>query len=225
VSKLEIVRADLAFEASLPEPDFGLFGESAVFLDRAFRRLAPHGLRLSDLRLERGAGNVTDLQIVGHMLNHSLTIRFRIDKVEVVCSDLPTTHVEAVKAAIIGALAAVVDHRPKLAFKAFGLSVGMHATIEGQASSDYLARFAANVPKNLGPLTGYGCVFYFGAEGNQLNSSVTVDLSALVQDGIFVRTQAVWDAQNVKTESLIGVAEAFRQRVLGSLGLEAPAYS
>jgi hypothetical protein len=224
VSKLEVVRADLAFEATFPEPCFALFEQNTALLDRVFRRLEPQGLRLNDLRLERGSGGMTEVQVVASMFNFSLTSKFRLDKIEVVCSELPTTLVESVKNVITGAMAAVVDLRPGQTFRAFSLAVGVHGTIEGQAARDYLARYASTPPTSVGPLTGNGAAFYFGSVGEQLNSSITIDMSSSVPNGLFLRTHASWDAQKVPVDSLVAVAEAFRQRALASLGLESPIY-
>ena len=55
----EVAKSDLAFEAGLPEPDFGLLRDDAL-LKHLVKRLTPFGGQLGDLRLERGNGSVGD---------------------------------------------------------------------------------------------------------------------------------------------------------------------
>jgi hypothetical protein len=218
--KVEVLRADLQFEAGYPEPDFGLFRDESTILHDLFKRLEPHGLRLSDVRVERGSSNVGEQQILCHLFNYWMTVKLHIEKIEVVCTQLPRDHVEKFNAAILDVLRAVKDYRADLAFKAFAVGVGLHAKLEGQPGRDYLARFAANVPQKLGPSTGNGAVFYFGPEGDRMLSSVTADVSAVVQDAVWLRIHGVWDARKVTPDSLPGIASGFVRAALESLGLQ-----
>jgi hypothetical protein len=220
--KLEVPKAELQFEAGYTQPDFGLFRDEPAILHHLFKRLEPHGLRLSDVRVERGSGNAGEQQILCHLFNYWMTVKLHIEKIEVVCTQLPRDHVEKFNAAILDVLRAVKDYRADLAFKAFAVAVGLHAKLEGQPGRDYLARFAANVPQTLGPSTGNGAVFYFGPEGDRLLSSVTADVSILVQDAIWLRIQGMWDARKVTPDSLPGIAGGFVRQALESLGLQLP---
>jgi hypothetical protein len=220
--KLEVARADLQFEAVYPQPDFGLFRDESAVLHHLFKRLEPHGLRLSDVRIESGSANVGEQKILCHLFNYWMTIKLNIEKIEVVCAQLPRDHVEKFNAAILDVLRAVKDYRADLAFKAFTVGVGVHAKLEGQPGRDYLARFAANIPQKLGPSTGNGAVFYFGPEGDRMLSSVTADVSAVVQDAVWLRIHGVWDARKVTPDSLPGIAAGFVRQALESLGLQLP---
>jgi hypothetical protein len=221
--KLEVAKADLMFEAGFPQPEFDLFQDGATLLKRVFMRLQPYGLRLNDLRVERGGGNVGDQQILCYLFNYWMTIRIRVERVEIVCTEFPQDHVEKIKAAIADVLGAVKDYRPSIEFRAFAVAVGLHVKLQGQPVRDYLARFVTNAPKALGPSTGSGAVFYFGSEGDRLVSTVTVDLSAVVQDAAYLRIHGVWDAKKVALGSLSGTADTFVRQALDSLGLQFPA--
>ena len=65
-----------------------------------------------------------------------------------------------------------------------------------------------NVPQKLGPSTGAGAVFYFGAVGERQFATVTADVSAAVPDGFFVRIHSAWDAGRVAPDALAGIADA-----------------
>lgn len=220
--KLEVSKADLVFEAGFPKPEFGLFRDGASLLDGLYRHLEPYGLRLTDIRFERGAGNVGDQHILLYLFNYWMTVRVRVERIEVTCSDLPEDYVDKFKAAILDVLRAVKDYRPDLACRAFVISVGLHAKLEGQLARDYLARFVTNVPQTLGPSTGSGTVFYFGPQGDRLLSTVTADVSVVVPEGLYVRVHGVWDAGRVGADALAGIAEAFIRQALDSIGLQLP---
>ena len=221
-TKLEVSKGDLAFEAGFPKPEFGLFRDGAALLDCLYRRLEPHGLRLPDIRFERGAGNVGDQHFVIYLFDYLMTVRIRVERIEVHCSHVPQELLEQFKAAIVDVLRAVKDHRPELPFRAFAVAVGFHAKLEGTPVRDYLAQFVTNVPQKLGPSTGAGAVFYFGAEGDRQFATVTADVSAAVPNGLFVRIHSAWDGGRVAPDALAGVADAFVRQVLNGLGLELP---
>jgi hypothetical protein len=220
--KLEVAKADLLFEAGLTQPEFVLFRDTSALLHHLYKRLEPHGLRLNELRIERGSGNVADYHVLCYLFNYWMTIRVRLERIEIVCSDLPEQYVEKFKAAILDVLRAVKDHRPELSYRAFELAVGLHARLEGQPARDYLARFVANIPPDLGPSTGSGTVFYFGPEGDRLLSSVTVDMSAMVPDAVYLRLYAIWDAKKIVADSLPALADGFVRHAVDKLGLQLP---
>ena len=221
-TKLEVARGDATLEAGFTEPRFDLLGNPADLLRDVFKRLQPHGPRLADVRVERGTGSVSDFHVSCYLFNYSMTIRIRVERVEIVCPDLRQEHLVRFKAVIVDTLEAVKDHLTDVAFRAFSLAVGLHGTLEGQAAREYLRQFVSNAPKDLGPPAGSGAVFYFGADADRLLSSLTVDMSAVVPDAVYVRTQAMWDATRVSIESLPVLADRFVRDGLGRLGLELP---
>ena len=220
--KLDVGKADLTFEAGFPQPEFGIFRDGAALLHHLFKRLEPYGLRLNDLRVERGAANVGDHQIICYLFNFWMTVRIRIDRIEVICSELPRDYVEKFTGAILEVLSSIKDYQPDLSFRTFGVAVGLHAKLEGLLAREYLAGLVPNVLQNLGPSTGGGGIFYFGAEGNRLFASISADVSAMVQDAVYLRIHGVWDAKKVAPDSLSEVAEVLVRQALDGLGLSLP---
>jgi len=221
--KVEPTIADLAFEATFPEPDFQMFADGPSLLHDLFKRLAPRGLRLNDLRFDIGSGSAAERpQVICHLFNYLMTIKVGFERVEVVCSQMPSNLVEPFKAAILDALLAVRDHRSSISFSTFVLSVALHTKLEGVSVRDYLARFAANVPEGLGPPTGNGAAFYFGPDGDRLLTSVTIDVSTPVADGLFIRVRSVWDGKKVALDSLLQTADGYTRNVLQRFNLQLP---
>src|SRR5262249_37570852 len=103
------------------------------------------------------------------------------------------------------------------------MNVVMHGTLEGKSVREYLSTFARNIPTTLGPQTGNGGVVYFGAKDDRIVSSVTVDVSTLLNDGMFVRPYAVWDANKVDVWALPARVRVFVREALDAFGLEVPA--
>jgi len=69
-SRFHVEKADLLFEAAFEKPDFALLRDTSGLLEHLFRRLEPHGLRLNDLRLERGAGGLGDFHVLCYLFNY-----------------------------------------------------------------------------------------------------------------------------------------------------------
>lgn len=213
-------QAELQFEAGYTQPEFGLFRNEPLLLHHLFARLEPHGLRLNDVRLEHSSAKVVDQQIILNLFNYWMTVKIQIEKIEVTCTQLPRNYVEKMNLAILDILRAVTEYRPELTFKAFAVGVGLHAKPEGQTSREYLARFVANPPQNIGASTGNGVVFYLGPEGDRMWSSVTADVSVVVQDAMWLRILGTWDAKKVLPNLLPGIVESFVQQVLEKLDLQ-----
>ena len=217
--KLEVSRADLSFEAGFPKPEFDLFREEGALLACLYHRLEPHGLRLPDIRFERG-GNVGDQHVLVYLFDFSMTVRIRVERIEIHCSNLPQHLLEKFKAAILDVLRAVKEYRQEISFRVLAAAVGLHGTLEGKTVRDYLAQFVTGAPENLGPSTGAGAVFYFGAEGERLFSTVTVDVSAAVPNGLFVRIHGSWDGGRVAPDAFAGTADSFVRQALDGLALQ-----
>jgi len=157
------------------------------------------------------------------LFDYWMTIKLGFERLEIVCSQMPRNLVESYKMAIVDAGTAVTDHRAGLSFKTFIVSVGLHSKLEGSTLREYLGRFAANIPNEVGTPTGNGAVFYFGAEGERLLSSIALDVSAAVPDAAFIRVRSVWDGRKVSLSSILDTAEGYTRSTLERFGLQLPA--
>jgi len=219
--KFDVAKADLTFEAGFGQPEFALFRDTPGLLRHLFKRLEPHGLRLADMKIERGGGSSADFHILCYLFNFVMTVRVRLDRIEVYCTDFPRDHVQKFSASILDALAAVQAHLPDLSFRAHALAVGLHGLLEGETVRKYISRFVSNAP-NIGSPTGNGVVFYFGPEGDRLWSAITLDMSKIDPNFLYVRTHAIWDAKKVEIKNLAAIAEGFVGSALSQIGLELP---
>jgi len=219
-NKFTVSQAEFQLEAGFSQAEFSLFRDTHNFLDHLFKALQPHGARLADIRVETGAGSAADFNVVCYLFNYWVTLRVRIDRIEMVGSQLPEDYVHKYGAAIVDALLSVRNYHQNLKYRAYTLNVGLHGSLEGSSVKKYISHFVKNVPDGLGPSAGNGAVMYFGPAGERLLCSVIIDRSTTVTEGLFCRTSIVWDATKVKIEDLPELANRFVQGTLSQMGLE-----
>jgi len=217
---LNVAKADLSLDSAFVQPEFGLFRDTPKLMRHLFEHLQRHSPRLQDLKIERGNNSVGELSVECHLYNFQTGVRVFTEKVNVVSINVRQDEVERFETVVVGALSAVKEHQPTVAFRTHTLSMLLHGALQNKSGRDYLAAFVRNVPTGLGTHTGNGFVMYFGPEEDRLLSSVTVDLSALVPDGILFRPYVVWDANKVEVAALPSRGFAFVRQVLDAFGVE-----
>jgi hypothetical protein len=221
-TKFNVTQADFQLEAGFSQAEFSLFRETSSLLDYLFKALHPHGARLADIRVETGSGSAADFNVLCYLFNYWVTLRVRIDRIEIVGSQLPQDYVHKYGAAIVDALMSVRNYHQHLKYRAHTLVVGMHGSLEGGSVKQYISHFVKNVPAGLGPALGTGTVMYFGPVGERLLCSVTIDRSTILPDGLFCRTHVVWDGNKVEIEYLPELANRFVRETVSQMGLELP---
>jgi hypothetical protein len=220
--KFTVSQAEFQLEAGFSQAEFSLFRDTNSFLDHLFKALQPHGARLADIKVETGAGSAADFNVVSYLFNYWVTLRVRIDRIEMIGSQMPEDYVQKYGAAIVDALLSVRNYHQNLEYRAYTLNVGLHGSLEGSSIKKYISHFVKNVPEGLGPSASNGAVMYFGPVGERLLCSVIIDRSTTVPEGLFCRTSVVWDASKVKIEDLPELANRFVREAVGQIGLELP---
>jgi len=221
-NKFTVSQAEFQLEAGFSQAEFSLFRETNSLLDHLFKALQPHGARLADIRVETGGGSAADFNVLCYLFNYWVTLRVRIDRIDIVGSQLPQDYVHKYGAAIVDALQSVRNYHQNLKYRTYTLSVGMHGSLESESVKNYISNFVKNVPDGLGPTAGNGIIMYFGPVGERLLCSVTIDRSTIVPDGLFCRTYVVWDANKVEIERLTELANRFVRETVSQMGLELP---
>ena len=219
--KFVVSRSDVTVEAGYQQPQVGIFQSQAGILPQLVTRLTPHGLRLSDVKLERGNGSLGDLHLFCYLLDYVLTVRIRVDRTEIYCPHLTEENKKRVSAAAVATLACVRDHIGS-EYRAYGFSMNIHGLMENQSTKAFLGRLVTPVPAGVGAVAGNGVAYYFAPLSDRIASSLTFDVSAVTADGLFVRTLATWDASFVRLDSLAERAEEFVRQMFGSFDIEIP---
>jgi len=143
------------------------------------------------------------------------TIKIYFDRV-----DLSATTRHYRKGLATTAVELVTRHVKKFDFSTIVASCHAHGTLPNTSSSDFLLRFVTSVPKDRGPIIGSAAVFYFGPHGPSLTSSLTLDLSAQVEGGIFLQEYVIYDASKIATTEVEAAFTRLIEEVLDQLDLE-----
>ena len=215
-----ISNSDLVFRGLYSEPVFALLQNGADLCQGLYGALKDYGVGLSDIKLETGSGTTADLHLFVSVLSTSTVIRVRLDSVEVHCLNLKATGGERIGELAVGVLEAVKRHSEAVQFNVFTVAIAMHGALEGIPVTDFVQKYSRLPAPNLGPLTGSGAVFYYGAVGDQIQAALTLDHSATLTGGLFLRPTVVWDAVKVPLSRLRIAGQEFYDAVLRELGLE-----
>jgi hypothetical protein len=171
------------------------------------------------MKIENGSGALGDFQLSCSLLHLTTSVRIRLDKVEIHCLDLKRVSAKQIEEIGLASIEAPTVQERQLSYKTYSMAVAVHGSLVGSTPEDFLARFATGAPGQVGPLVGSGSVFYYGPAGEQVAASVTVDLSAILQPGLFVRTHVVWDAGKIVVTALSEFAAKHVQNVFSQLGI------
>ena len=218
MTTLRVKLAELLLVSTFERPLFDLWSNTPELFSALHGALAPYGFRTTDLRWEKGNG-ATDAILLFHLLAFRLTVRLRVDQVEIQSFTLPSLDAITASAAVSALLAALSEYRPQSALQAHTLSLGFHGELEGQPVQPFLASFVREAPGGLGPVAGAGCVFYFGQEDGRVSLSVTLDASSEVADGLFFRVFSIWEHAAITPERMRAIASDHASAVAGRFGL------
>jgi hypothetical protein len=175
-------------------------------------------LRLHDLKLETGDGSVGDVNLRCSLFGLRTTVRIFLDRIEV--DSAPPDggsqrHFEVVEDTV----ELVSEHSSNVAIRTYESTMGAHGTLSDGSVEEYLAELLATTPKSFGPLVGAGAAYYYGSIASQHAASLTIDLSQLVENGVFIQAKAIYDAQQMGAGALAGAARLFLNSAQKELSL------
>jgi hypothetical protein len=204
-------QGSLNYQFFFAQPAFGMFGDLPALLAELFSSLGQHGFKPATVQF-RKAATLGEINLQCDL--PTATIKIFVDRV-----DLSTHSGSYRKGLATMAIEAVSRHAKKLDFSTFTASCHAHGTLSNTLSSDFLGRFVHEAPKAQS-LIGSAAVFYYGAQGPSLTSSLTLDMSAQVEGGIFVQSYVVYDASKIAVTELEDVFTSHIGEVLADLDLE-----
>jgi hypothetical protein len=202
-------------------PAFALWGATPQLYQAVFTALGRHGLNPKSMQVDFANGHVMEQELRCSLLDYTTGFHVRSDRIELNCADLMRTPIVTVLEAAVAGLDAVHRIVPgEPGFSAFTLTLRLHGLLAGASARDFIATFSQRAPGGLGPMAGSSVSFYFGPAAEQLSASVTLDVSAVIEDGLFLQAYAVWDASRLGIDDLSGTVMDFRARVLAGLDLD-----
>jgi len=121
---------------------------------------------------------------------------------------------------VMGILDTIKIVAPAVVFKVYSFTVSLHGRPKPIPAAEFVAAYTGKPKLHLGPAIGTGSIFYFGETGERLRSTLTIDMSGVIENGAFLRPSVVWDADKTAIPSLPMAGEAFLTDVMRELGLE-----
>lgn len=213
-------RGEMLFQAVFSRPAFHLITNLPDLYAVFFNTFSRHGLQLRDMKIEQGAGGLGDLALSFFLMNFTVVVRFRLDRVEVQCFDTVRVSEEHLHEMSVDLLGIFEKNSYGISFQTYSVGVDIHGSVEGETNvGDFLAKYKGSTPENSDPLLASGVVFYYGSAENRLNSSLTVDVSAAFQNALFIRVNSVWDPAKLSIEEFGKRAREHFYQALSSVGL------
>lgn len=213
---LALQKGERLLRINFEEPVFGLFADFPAICERIFPRLQPFGLAPRGLRLESAGGDLGEIHLRCEI--PGVTARLWIHSLEVFSDPLSFSS-EHHRDFSAGLLEAVSLHRSQVVFQSYDADLRAHGSLESGAPKDFLAAWAGRPPENLGPPLESGVVFYFGPHEGRTAASVTLDPSAMIRNGLFIRTRTVGAVGEMNGREVGGTADDFFKVALREVGL------
>jgi len=216
--QIRITHGDLLFTGRFLRPTFGLFSETQRLFQAVAETLQPYGFQPADLKWEQGVGP-GDMQLTFPLLGYSIVMRLRVDRIEVQSFDLRRVDTSQTRDATRDLLK-LVEGVSGICFDTYSLAVGYHGLLDGTSLTSYLAGYTLVPAAALGVLVGAGTSFYYGPEAGRVSSSVTLDRSAAVPEGLFVRVNGVWNAGTITPDQIGITVVEFLEHAMLQFALE-----
>lgn len=212
----EIRQQQFTLQAHFVSPVVRLFKDFPELAHHLFQALGNHALRLDNVRLDSAGESLgqVNLQMSWPELATARLFLERIDLVAVYPPFLGQNW-----SLIPDLLGAITDYSPEVSYRAFAVTQEFHGTLTVPLK-DFLSRFSTAAPESLGPTMGSGTIYYFGASENRFAGSLALDLSRLVEEGLFLRLVTIHDAQKVKADDLMAVSRSQLSSLVDEIGLE-----
>jgi hypothetical protein len=216
-ARLEVRREQFSLQAHFASPVFDLFKDFPSLVNHLFRTLGSYSLRLGDVRLDSSGESLGEVNL---RLSWSElgTARLFLDRVELAASYTPFLGWED-GSLIPDLLGCVADYSAAISYRGFAVTQEMHGVLS-IPPMEFLRRFASAPPQSLGPPLGSGTVFYFGSSGDRLGGSVALDLSRLVEGGLFLKLIVIYDATQTQAADLLRISRSQLTSLASEIGLD-----
>jgi hypothetical protein len=217
----QVTSADASVRADFSEAMLDLLLPAKSVSLGLLHNLAPFEVRAGDVRFDQGNGSLGEVGVSCSLMSLHSSIMIRAEKLELQVFDLFRTDLRKLETAFLASLEAVSAAAGRAPFRSYSLAVSLHGRLSNLSTEAFLTKLSSPHPGGLGPPAGSGVVHYFGATGNRLAASVTLDKSASIDGGLFCRLFGLWDAQLLRHSEFSSTLIGFAQQALSAFELEA----
>lgn len=219
MSKFDVKQSDLTVEIRYTEPAFGLLEPGVDLHAKMFGALGEYELTAGDIRIQNDVTDLSRPNVMYSMPVYKAHVRVSLEKLEVLFLDLAAVDTDQVQRITVAALRGLRESVPPVKLASYTIANSAHGTVEGLGATEFIRQFISQVPDGVGPLIGNGIVFYFGPEGDRQQSSLTLDMSLLFSQAIYVRAFTTF-AGTLEPEVVAALANEYLALLFTKAGLE-----
>lgn len=217
-SRFKVHREQFSLQAHFASPVFDLFKDMPELVRHLFNSLGSYGIRLTDLRFDSPGESLGEVNLRILSLSDLDTARLFLDRLEMSLNYTPFLGLRDGNL-VPDLLAAVASYPASNSFRAFSVTQEVHGVLD-LPPQEFLSQFASAAPKRLGTLLGSGTVFYYGASEGILAGSIALDLSRLIDSGIFLKLTTMYDAAQIDPIDLLAVSRGDFSGIMEEIGLD-----
>ncbi len=218
VIDLDIVRADLLYQAYFAAPSIRILTTEGGLYDRLLGRMLQYGAGLRDLNIQTGVQSIADASVSCWLFQATTLVTVRADRFEIFCSRIP--EIEVLSRLILQVLEAVKESEPRAEVRVHSVALNLHVNLgEGISCSDFISQYVKAVPDSLGPASGLGFVWHFPGQEERQWSSIRMEPSQLHPGALYARGDVTFDAKRVSADNVTKMALEYFQRVAESCDL------
>lgn len=214
-----IKQREIEFESTFSPRLWSVVHDVPVLYDALLDRLAPVGLTSADLRPEAGNGSVGSTGVGFRLFGSQASVHIRLNSFRFRTSLLDANVVSSADG-VVDALREAM--RGELRFATHAVSYACHGSIEEATAADLVRRLVPNPPaiEGFGDHLGTGVALYFGEDPPAISSTLTLDASQVVPDGLFIRVFVVVDGAVGTISEVRDLAEERVRTALAYVDLE-----
>ena len=216
-----IEQQDVELESTFSPRLWSLVHDVPVLYEALLTSLAHVGLSDMDLRPEAGNGSVGATGLGFRLFHNKVNVHLRLDSFLFRTSSLASDILDSADGVVAAIRQALPD---ELRFRSHAVSYACHGLIEGTKAAEFVGGFVQTSPviEGFGDHLGTGVAFYFGEAPPTISSTLTLDASRVVPDGLFARVYVVVDGAVGTIPEIQALAKERVRTALSSVNLEIP---
>lgn len=184
----DIQQSEAELEVRFQPRLWSLIHNVPALYEALLTNLAPCQLSANDLRVE-GSG-IGGAALSFWLFNFNVNVTIRLEGFTVRCNRIRQVSREHLTQTVDGIVAALGQAiGDAVVVQGQTIEYSSHGAVEGLSASDVIQRFtkAGPVVAGFGESNGRGAAFYYGEAGPLLSSVLTIDISRVIADGLFLR--------------------------------------
>ena len=223
LTTLQPRRASISVQANLKPLLWTLAHQMPALCGILLEELGSLGVDPSDMRIDNGDGSLEGYNLNFWALDFRARCEIRLSRVEIECGRLEQVETQDLNRLLQVVLGAVERTDSNVGVNSYEIVVYTHGVPIGTTPQAFLQRFACRGVDGLGPNIGNGAAFHFGGSGVRTNCSISVDISRMFLDSIFVEVRAGFDGAALDRRNLRQETDALLTAALEALDLSLPA--